>query len=71
MIRSKFDFTPFEFGAWQGVKSFFPTEYLGSAMDKGSPVNDTACVLGFDRARQAESYNIKSNLVDLFFLVSS
>jgi lysophospholipase len=46
----QYDITPFEFGAWGGsVSSFFPTQYLGTRLHNGSVVNDSSCVVGFDR----------------------
>jgi lysophospholipase len=43
--------TPFEFGAWGGsASSFVPTQYLGTKLNNGVPVNESACVVGFDRA---------------------
>jgi lysophospholipase len=42
--------TPFEFGAWGGsVSSFVPTKWLGTRLNNGTVVNESACVLGFDR----------------------
>lgn len=43
-----FEWNPFEFGAWNGPKAFFPTKYLGTDMLDGAPVDQ--CVVGFDRA---------------------
>jgi lysophospholipase len=39
--------TPFEFGAWDGsASSFMPTQYLGTKLKIGVPVNESACVVG-------------------------
>lgn len=48
--------TPFEFGNWLGgrVQAFFPTKYLGSAMNKGKPSNPDKCVNGFDKITFAQ-----------------
>lgn len=48
--------TPFEFGNWLGgrVQAFFPTKYLGSAMNKGKPSNPDKCVTGFDKITFAQ-----------------
>ncbi|KAF4625054.1 hypothetical protein G7Y89_g13113 [Cudoniella acicularis] len=46
-----YDITPFEFGAWSGsIGAFTPTEWLGTSLSGGVPVNESACVRGFDRA---------------------
>jgi lysophospholipase len=42
------EFLPLEFGAWQGVSSFFPMKYLGTKMSDGQPVDQ--CMVGFDLA---------------------
>jgi lysophospholipase len=48
----QFEYTPFEFGSWdEPVQAFSPMKWLGTALNNGSVVNQTACVLGFDRAR--------------------
>jgi hypothetical protein len=31
------------------VSSFMPTKWLGTRLNNGSVVNESACVLGFDR----------------------
>ena len=42
--------TPFEFGSWGGsASSFTPTQYLGTTLNNGTPVNGSKCVVGFDR----------------------
>lgn len=43
-----YEWNPLEFGAWQGISSFFPTKYLGTKMSDGKPVDQ--CIVGFDRA---------------------
>ena len=43
-----FEWSPLEFGAWQGISSFFPTKYLGTKMRDEKPVDE--CIVGFDRA---------------------
>jgi lysophospholipase len=46
----QFEITPYEFGTWmQPVASFAAMEYLGTNMIDGKPVNNSACVKGFDR----------------------
>lgn len=41
--------SPFEFGSWDpAVKAFFPTQYLGTAMEKDHPVYQNKCTEGFD-----------------------
>ena len=48
---TSYETTPFEFGSWVGgrVQAFMPTQFLGSIMDAGSPVNEMSCVRGFDK----------------------
>ncbi|KAJ9610279.1 hypothetical protein H2200_005056 [Cladophialophora chaetospira] len=49
-----YDLTPFEFGAWGGsASSFTPTQYLGTKLKNGVPMNESACVVGFDGAAYA------------------
>ena len=43
-----FEWSPLEFGAWQGPSAFFPIKYLGTKMADGHPVDE--CIVGFDRA---------------------
>ena len=45
-----YEMTPFEFGSWQGSKSFAVTKWLGTRLIDGSPVNSNACVNNFDNA---------------------
>lgn len=42
------EWNAFEFGAWGGPESFFPTKYLGTKMSDGKPVDDK-CIVGYDR----------------------
>ena len=48
---TSYEVNPFEFGSWAGgrIQAFFPTRYLGTAMDNGSAQNDTQCLEGFDK----------------------
>lgn len=49
--KSQYDITPFEFGAWNGsISAFTPTRWLGTKLSGGTPVNESACIVGFDRA---------------------
>lgn len=51
-IIFQYEFTPFEFGSWDSrVDAFTPMEWTGTQLQTGLPVNSSACVLGFDRAR--------------------
>ncbi|KAK6460816.1 lysophospholipase [Scheffersomyces coipomensis] len=44
-----FEFNPYEFGSWDpALYQFIPTQYIGSDLDGGVPVNSYACVKGFD-----------------------
>lgn len=44
--------TPYEFGSWiEAAGSFVDMEYLGTTFLDGKPVNQSACVKGFDRLR--------------------
>ncbi|KAE9368889.1 lysophospholipase [Stipitochalara longipes BDJ] len=46
-----YDITPFEFGAWNGsISAFTPTWSMGTKLSGGSPINESACIRGFDRA---------------------
>ncbi|KAK7204722.1 lysophospholipase 1 precursor [Myxozyma melibiosi] len=48
---SVYEFSPYEFGSWDpSAYAFIQTEYLGSTVDAGVPVNSSACVKGFDNA---------------------
>lgn len=49
--RTSYEVTPFEFGSWVGgrVQGFMPTQFLGSIMNKGKPVNNESCVRGYDK----------------------
>ena len=45
--------TPFEFVAWLGsTKAFTAMELLGTRVENGRPVNQSACVKGFDSIEQ-------------------
>jgi lysophospholipase len=48
--------TPFEFGSWIGgrVQAFMPTKFLGTAMNKGTPIHSNHCVNGFDKITFAQ-----------------
>lgn len=44
-----FEISPFHLGSWDpSLYAFTDTYYLGSNVSDGVPVNDTACVAGFD-----------------------
>lgn len=44
-----YEFTPFEFGSWDGNQTFFfPTRYLGTNMTSGKPSDSKKCVTRFD-----------------------
>nr|POF02220.1 lysophospholipase 3 [Quercus suber] len=43
-----FEYTPLEFGAWNGPEAFFPMQFLGTRMNNSIPNGN--CVNGFDRA---------------------
>lgn len=44
-----FEISPFHLGTWDpSLFAFTDTYYLGSNVSNGTPVNDTACVAGFD-----------------------
>ena len=46
-----FEFTPFEMGTHDPrAFGFVPTQYLGTRFNKGSVVDDSRCVVGFDNA---------------------
>ncbi|MCJ1316351.1 hypothetical protein MMC15_001672 [Xylographa vitiligo] len=48
-----YDMTPFEFVAWLGsTKAFTAMEFLGTRVENGRPVNQSACVKGFDSIEQ-------------------
>ena len=42
-----YEMTPFEFGAWQGSKSFAPMKWIGTRLLNGQPVDNSSCVNGF------------------------
>ena len=43
------EFSPYEFGAWQsGVRAFVPTKYLGTTLKAGKVKSSAACTEGFD-----------------------
>lgn len=48
---TSYEVNPFEFGSWLGgrIQAFFPTKYLGTAMNNGSAQNESQCVEGFDK----------------------
>ncbi|OAP62721.1 hypothetical protein AYL99_01948 [Fonsecaea erecta] len=50
--------TPFEFGSWVGgrVQAFMPTQFLGTAMNNGTPAraSTNSCVNGFDKVTFAQ-----------------
>lgn len=42
-----YEFTPFEFGSWdRNINAFTPSEYLGTQINNGNPLND--CVRNYD-----------------------
>ncbi|KAK9460702.1 lysophospholipase catalytic domain-containing protein [Lipomyces oligophaga] len=44
-----YEFNPFEMGSWDpSLYAFAPTEYLGTNMTNGVPLNESVCVRGFD-----------------------
>lgn len=44
-----FEFNPFEMGSWDpSLNAFADIQYLGTEVDNGKPLNDSACVEGFD-----------------------
>lgn len=46
-----YEFNPYEFGSWdEQVYSFTPTQYLGSNVNNGQPVDENICVTGYDNA---------------------
>lgn len=46
-----FEFSTYEFGSWDpSAYAFVRTEYIGSTLHNGVPVNSSACVQGFDNA---------------------
>jgi lysophospholipase len=45
--------TPFEIGSWK--KGFTPTEWMGTRLNDGVPVNKSMCTLGFDSTRYVVS----------------
>lgn len=46
-----YEFNPYETGSWDpSLASFTPTQYLGTALSAGKPVNASRCVRGFDNA---------------------
>lgn len=48
----QYEITPYEFGSWmQPVEAFSNMEYLGTTMMGGKPLNNSACVKGFDRVK--------------------
>ncbi|KAF8331299.1 lysophospholipase 1 precursor [Cantharellus anzutake] len=45
------EFTPYEFGSWDpSLRSFIPTEHIGTAARNGTPSVTNVCVRGFDNA---------------------
>lgn len=48
---SQYEVTPIEYGSWQGRASAFAiTKFAGTPLEGGVPVNQSACVEGFDTA---------------------
>ena len=41
------------------MSSFTPTQYLGTRLKNGSAVNESACVLGFDRGSLVHPVNLQ------------
>jgi lysophospholipase len=69
---TSYELTPFEFGSWVGgrIQGFMPTQFLGSIMNKGKPVNNKSCVIGFDKmtfmqGATADAFNFW--FIDSFF----
>ncbi|KAH7326495.1 lysophosphoplipase A [Stachybotrys elegans] len=48
---TSYEVTPFKFGSWLGgrIQAFFPTEWLGTAVNNGTVQNRSECVQGFDQ----------------------
>ena len=43
------EFSPYEFGAWQsGVQAFVPTKYVGTSLKAGAVQSSSSCTEGFD-----------------------
>lgn len=51
ITSNQYEFTPFETGSWDSnLASFIPTEYLGTRLRAGIPLDRTKCVNKFDQA---------------------
>jgi hypothetical protein len=67
LTEFKYELTPFEFGSWDSrVGAITPMEWTGTRLLAGTPVNMSACVRGFDRAR-FEALNAFSHLLKQIF----
>ena len=66
-VNMQFDMTPFRFGAWDGaVSGITPMEWTGTRLHKGIPVNSSAFIRGFDKARWAKHILVFSFLAGMF-----
>jgi lysophospholipase len=63
-----YEISPYEFGTWDSrVNLFTPTQYLGSNLNNGKPVNGNICVSDFDNAAYFPQLFInQSNTTDTF-----